>query len=68
MVISLTKEEASMLLVIMRFGTDGLEEDDELVEIAKRIEEKVKMAQIKKTLGRTTRMLNSNKPLRELLK
>ena len=52
----------------MRFGTDGLEEDDELVEIAKGIEEKVKMAQIKETLGRTTRMLNSNKALRELLK
>ena len=31
MVISLTKEEASRLPVIMRFGTDGLEEDDELV-------------------------------------
>ena len=47
MVISLTKEEASRLPVIMRFGTDGLEEDDELVEIAKGIEKKVKMAQIK---------------------
>lgn len=68
MVISLTKEEASRLPLIMLFGTDGLEEDDELVEIAKGIEEKVKMAQIKETLGRTTRMLNSNKPLRELLK
>lgn len=52
----------------MRFGTDGLEEDDELVEIAKGIEEKVKMAQIKEELGKTTRMLNSNKALRELLK
>ena len=68
MVISLTKEEASRLPVIMRFGTDRLEEDDELVEIAKGIEEKVKMAQIKETLGRTTRMLNSNKALKELLK
>lgn len=68
MVISLTKEEASRLTLIMRFGTDGLEEDDELVEIAKGIEEKVKMAQIKETLGKTTRMLNSNKKLRELLK
>ena len=29
MVISLTKEEASRLPLIMRFGTDGLEEDDE---------------------------------------
>ena len=66
--ISLTKEEASRLPLIMRFGTDGLEEDDELVEIAKGIEEKVKMAQIKETLGRKTRMLNSNKALRELLK
>lgn len=68
MVISLTKEEASRLPVIMRFGTDGLEEDDELVKIAKGIEEKVKMAQMKESLGRTTRMLNSNKALRELLK
>lgn len=68
MVISLTKEEASRLPVIMQFGTEGLEEDDELVAIAKGIEEKVKMAQIKETLGRTTRMLNSNKSLRELLK
>lgn len=68
MVISLTKEEASRLPVIIRFGTDGLEEDDELVKIAKGIEDKVKMAQIKDTLGRTTRMLNSNKALRELLK
>ena len=42
----------------MRFGTDGLEEDDELVEIAKGIEEKVKMAQIKETLCRTTKTLN----------
>ena len=58
MVISLTKEEASSLPVIMRFGTDGLEEDDELVEIAKGIEEKVKMAQIKETLCRTTKTLN----------
>ena len=38
MVISLTKEEASRLPLIMLFGTDGLEEDDELVEIAKGIE------------------------------
>ena len=68
MVISLTKEEASSLQAIMLFGTDGLEEDDELVAIAKGIEKKVKMAQIKETLGRTTRMLNSNKSLRELLK
>ena len=68
MVISLTKEEASRLPIIMRFGTDGLEEDEELVEITKKIEEKDKMAQIKDTLGRTTRMLNSNKALRELLK
>ena len=51
----------------MLFGTDGLEEDDELVEIAKGIEKKVKIAQIKETLGITTRMLNSNKALRELL-
>ena len=28
MVISLTKEEASRLPLIMRFGTDGLEEDE----------------------------------------
>ena len=34
----------------------------------KGIEKKVKMAQIKETLGRTTKMLNSNKALRELLK
>ena len=68
MVISLTKEEASRLPLIMRFGTYGFEEDDELVEIAKGIEQKVKMAQIKETLGRTTRMLNSNKTLIELLK
>ena len=52
----------------MRFGTDGLEEDDELVEIEKGIEEKVKTAQIKETLYRTTKMLNSNKALKELLK
>ena len=63
MVISLTKEEASRLPVIMRFGTDGLEEDDELGEIAKGNEEKVKMAQMKETLCRTTRMLNRNKSL-----
>ena len=68
MVISLTKEEASRLPLIMRFGTDGLEEDDELVEIAKGIEEKVKINKIKKKLGRKTRMLNSKKALRELLK
>ena len=68
MTISLTKEEASNLPLIMQFGIEGLEEDDELVAIAKGIKEKVKMAQMKETLGRTTRMLNSNKPLRELLK
>lgn len=68
MTVSLTKEEAFRLPLIMQFGIEGLEEDDELVAIAKGIEEKVKMAQMKETLGRTTRMLNSNKPLRELLK
>lgn len=52
MTVSLTKEEASRLPLIMRFGTDGLEEDDELVAIAKGIEEKVKMAQVKETLKR----------------
>lgn len=67
MTVSLTKEEASSLPLIMQFGIEGLEEDDELVAIAKGIEEKVKMAQVKETLARTTRMLNSNKALRELL-
>lgn len=52
MTVSLTKEEASSLPVIMRFGIDGLEEDEEFVAIAKVIEEKVKMAQVKETLKR----------------
>ena len=48
MTISLTKEEISALPTIMRFGTDGLEEDDEFLAIAKRIKEKLRMARMKK--------------------
>ena len=54
MVISLTKEEVGWLFACLNVATQDTDEelDNELLDAVKRIEEKLRMAQVKETLKR----------------
>ena len=72
MTVSFTKEEMEWLLYFIYIATQDLDEEDEfhkeILDAAKKIKEKVKMAEMKEKLKKVTRQLNNNPYLCEIMK
>lgn len=72
MTVSFTKDEMEWLLYFIHIATQDLDEEDEFhkecLDAAKKIKEKVKMAEMKEKLKKVTRQLNNNPYLCEMMK
>lgn len=73
MTVSFTKDEMGWLFSFINTATQDLNEeenefDKSAIDAAKKIKEKVKMAEMKEKLKKVTRQLNNNPYLCEMMK